>query len=112
MSCSINALEGERERERLPNGLIIGHAYGISDMRKIKAPFWKRNKRNPGEVILMRLHNPWGEVEWNGAWSDKSEEWNKISESKRIKLGFKVADDGDFWMSFDDWVVFSTNTFV
>ncbi|RIA83275.1 hypothetical protein C1645_834058 [Glomus cerebriforme] len=105
MSCSINALEGEIEQERLPNGLVIGHAYGIVDVQTIQVPVWKRVwKRNCKQIILIRLHNPWGEIEWNGAWSDKSEEWKKINKSKRKKLGFKIADDGEFWMSFEDWL--------
>ncbi|PKC04405.1 cysteine proteinase [Rhizophagus irregularis] len=102
MSCNINPLEGEAQQERLPNGLVIGHAYGITDIQQIQEPFWKKNRKN---TILIRLHNPWGEIEWNGAWSDKSEEWQNISKSKRKKMGFKIADDGDFWMSFDDWML-------
>jgi hypothetical protein len=106
MSCSISPMEGETQQERLPNGLVIGHAYGITGIEKIQAPFWKKNRKN---IILIRLHNPWGEIEWNGPWSDKSEEWQKISKSKRKKMGFKIAEDGDFWMSFDDWILnFST----
>ncbi|CAH1768311.1 162_t:CDS:2, partial [Entrophospora sp. SA101] len=99
MSCSINALEGERKQERLPNGLVIGHVYGITGMANIKPSIFKRNK----EIVLIKLHNPWGEVEWNGRWSDNSSEWQKISISKRNKLGFKIAEDGDFWMSFEDF---------
>ncbi|GBC10379.1 hypothetical protein RclHR1_09590002 [Rhizophagus clarus] len=106
MSCNINPLEGETQQERLPNGLVIGHAYGITDIQQIQDPWWKKDRKS---IILIRLHNPWGEIEWNGAWSDKSEEWQKINKSKRNKMGFKIADDGDFWMSFNDWILnFST----
>ncbi|CAG8465149.1 17380_t:CDS:2 [Acaulospora morrowiae] len=105
MSCSINVLEGEVRRERLPNGLVIGHSYGITDIQIIKVGMFKRNN----EILLVRLHNPWGEVEWNGAWSDNSPEWNIIDKAKRNKLGFKIAEDGDFWMSFRDFITnFST----
>ncbi|CAG8502677.1 7767_t:CDS:1 [Funneliformis mosseae] len=102
MSCSINALEDERQQERLPNGLIIGHAYGVTDIRRIRAPLMRRNSQN--EIILIRLHNPWGEVEWNGDWSDRSDKWQSISKTKRKDMDFKIADDGDFWMSFEDWI--------
>ncbi|CAG8601972.1 7274_t:CDS:2 [Ambispora leptoticha] len=99
MSCSINALDEERIEERLPNGLIIGHSYGITQIQKLRY-----NWRDKKEVLLFRLHNPWGEVEWNGPWSDSSPEWEKVTESKRKKLGQIVEDDGDFWMAFEDFV--------
>ncbi|CAI2172958.1 11247_t:CDS:1, partial [Funneliformis geosporum] len=102
MSCSINALEGERQEERLPNGLIIGHAYGVTDIQRVRAPLMRRKSQN--EFVLIRLHNPWGEVEWNGDWSDRSDKWQSISKTKRKDMDFKIADDGDFWMSFEDWI--------
>ncbi|CAG8585622.1 14173_t:CDS:2 [Cetraspora pellucida] len=107
VSCSIDVLEDEIQQERLPNGLVVGHAYGITNIQvlKVGAMF------NKNEIILIRLHNPWGEVEWNGLWSDKSPEWQNISKSKRKQLGFTIADDGDFWMSFQDFISnFSTLT--
>ncbi|KAG9286403.1 hypothetical protein G9A89_014569 [Geosiphon pyriformis] len=104
MSCSINALEEELPEERLPNGLIIGHTYGITEIQKLK-----HNWCGKKEVLLLRLHNPWGEIEWNGLWSDKSSEWARVSEAKRKKLELKVEDDGDFWMAFEDFIAnFST----
>lgn len=44
------------------------------------------------------MRNPWGnEAEWEGAWSDKSREWNLIPESERRDLGLTFDDDGEFW---------------
>ncbi|CAG8663041.1 10485_t:CDS:2, partial [Scutellospora calospora] len=107
MSCSIDVLEDEIQQERLPNGLVVGHAYGITNIQVLRVgSTFKKN-----EIILVRLHNPWGEVEWNGPWSDKSPKWNDISNSNRKQLGFTIADDGDFWMSFQDFISnFSTLT--
>ncbi|CAG8721164.1 16381_t:CDS:2, partial [Racocetra fulgida] len=83
VSCSVDVLEDEVQQERLPNGLVVGHAYGITNIQVLKiGALFKKN-----EVILIRLHNPWGEVEWNGPWSDKSPEWQNVSKSKRKQLG-------------------------
>lgn len=44
-----------------------------------------------------------GTFEWKGDWSDKSDLWKK---HKRVAkaVGFVDADDGAFWMSFEDFV--------
>ncbi|CAG8677378.1 12019_t:CDS:2, partial [Gigaspora rosea] len=95
VSCSINVLEDEIQQERLPNGLVVGHPYGITNIQLLKIG----SMFNKTEVILIRLHNPWGEVEWNGPWSDKSPEWNNVPSSKLKQLGFTIADD-DFISNF------------
>ncbi|KAI6244122.1 Calpain family cysteine protease [Aphelenchoides fujianensis] len=58
-----------------------------------------------GRTPLLRIRNPWGnEQEWNGAWSDNSSEWRSIDESVKKDMGLTFAHDGEFWMSFDDFM--------
>ena len=59
---------------------------------------------NGKEVKLIKVRNPWGRIEWTGAWSDKSVEWNQLTEKMKSSLDFKVdLKDGQFWMTFDDF---------
>ena len=52
----------------LPNGLIRGHAYSITDVKYADVSAGEKH----GKIPLIRIRNPWGnEAEWNGAWSDK-----------------------------------------
>jgi calpain len=56
------------------DGLIRGHAYSLTKVVTAST-------LDGLEVHLVRIRNPWGnEVEWNGPWSDQSEEWANISE--------------------------------
>lgn len=58
-----------------------------------------------GKVNLVRIRNPWGnECEWTGAWSDKSQEWTEIPASERQRLGLSFENDGEFWMSYSDFI--------
>ncbi|MGH0183426.1 UNVERIFIED_CONTAM: hypothetical protein FKN15_012029 [Acipenser sinensis] len=38
-----------------------------------------------------------------------SEEWQKVSKSEREKLGVTVQDDGEFWMTFEDFCKYYTD---
>ncbi|KAL4646962.1 calpain-5-like [Arapaima gigas] len=103
VSCSIRALSQADMEARLDCGLVKGHAYAVTDVRRVRLghgllAFFKSEKLN-----MIRMRNPWGEKEWNGPWSDSSEEWQKVSKSEREKLGVTVNDDGEFWMDFDDF---------
>lgn len=55
---------------RLACGLVKGHAYAVTDVRKVRLghgllAFFKSEK-----LDMIRLRNPWGEREWTGPWSD------------------------------------------
>ncbi|CAK9301677.1 unnamed protein product [Gordionus sp. m RMFG-2023] len=81
----------------LSNGLIKGHAYSITDVKRIVT--------KQGKVCLLRMRNPWGnEAEWNGPWSDKSSEWHYTSAEERQRLGLVFKADGEFWISLKDFM--------
>lgn len=99
MGCSIEAMPGQMEAE-LSNGLIMGHAYSITDVRMVSI----QTSRMKGKIPMVRVRNPWGnECEWKGSWSDQSQEWKFISESEKRELGLTFGHDGEFWMSFQDF---------
>uniref|UniRef100_A0A8C6LFR5 Calpain-3 n=1 Tax=Nothobranchius furzeri TaxID=105023 RepID=A0A8C6LFR5_NOTFU len=88
MGCSIDSLVPARFETRTVTGLVKGHAYSVTAV---------------DEVRLVRLRNPWGQVEWNGPWSDNSKEWTTLSKDEKDKLQHQSAEDGEFWMSFEDF---------
>jgi len=57
-------------------GLVKGHAYCMTDIRKLDLHqglkgFFKKEKG-----YMVKLRNPWGQKEWNGPWSDRYEQAN------------------------------------
>lgn len=49
------------------------------------------------------MRNPWGKGEWKGAWSDNSHEWNQVDSHTKQQMDFKKADDGVFFIPFEDF---------
>ncbi|XP_052766138.1 calpain-B-like isoform X6 [Mya arenaria] len=99
MGCSIDADPNQLEAI-LSNGLVMGHAYSVTSVKLVEIQTPKVN----GKIPLVRVRNPWGnESEWKGAWSDSSSEWRYIPEDEKKSLGLTFDDDGEFWMSFQDW---------
>ncbi|XP_030007141.1 calpain-5 [Sphaeramia orbicularis] len=104
ISCSIRALSAADMEARLDCGLVKGHAYAVTDVRRVRLGHGLLAFFRSDKLTMIRMRNPWGEREWNGPWSDSSEEWKKVSKSEREKIGVTVQDDGEFWMTFDDFV--------
>ncbi|CAH2249918.1 calpain-9 [Pelobates cultripes] len=95
LGCSIDITSSAETEAKTPQGLVKGHAYSITGMDMVT---YKGQK-----VKLIRVRNPWGQVEWNGAWSDNASEWNNIDPAEKKRLTQITLDDGEFWMKFEDF---------
>uniref|UniRef100_A0A8D0FES7 Calpain 9 n=1 Tax=Strix occidentalis caurina TaxID=311401 RepID=A0A8D0FES7_STROC len=95
--CSINISSAAESEAKTPFGLIKGHAYSVTGIDEVRY----RGR----QVQLIRIRNPWGQVEWNGPWSDNSLEWRSVSPSEQRRLSQAALDDGEFWMKFEDFKV-------
>ncbi|EMP25138.1 Calpain-9 [Chelonia mydas] len=89
VGCSIDTSSAAESEARTPFGLIKGHAYSVTGIDEVSY----RGRK----VQLVRPRNPWGQVEWNGRWSDNSPEWQSVSPSEQKRLCQTVLDDGEFW---------------
>ncbi|XP_008471786.2 calpain-A isoform X4 [Diaphorina citri] len=100
MGCSIEPDPSVLEMQT-PQGLVKGHAYSITRIKYVDIS----TPNTSGKIPLIRMRNPWGnEAEWNGAWSDKSQEWRFIPDHEKRELGLTFDDDGEFWMSYKDFL--------
>uniref|UniRef100_A0A8P4GTD4 Calpain 8 n=1 Tax=Dicentrarchus labrax TaxID=13489 RepID=A0A8P4GTD4_DICLA len=95
IGCSINITSSYDTEAITGQKLVKGHAYSITAAQQVQ------HRGSP--VDLLRIRNPWGQVEWTGAWSDDSKEWDGVQSEERRKLDHS-ADDGEFWMSYTDFL--------
>ncbi|NWI39238.1 CAN8 protein, partial [Picathartes gymnocephalus] len=94
LGCSID-ITATSEMEAITSlKLVKGHAYSITGAEEV----YYRGRPEK----LVRLRNPWGEVEWTGSWSDNAPEWNYVDPKQKQALD-KQVDDGEFWMAFLDF---------
>ncbi|XP_041534778.1 calpain-3 isoform X5 [Microtus oregoni] len=96
MGCSIDTIVPVQYETRMACGLVKGHAYSVTGLEEA---LFKGEK-----VKLVRLRNPWGQVEWNGSWSDGWKDWNFVDKDEKDRLQHQVTEDGEFWMSYEDFV--------
>ncbi|XP_045201213.2 calpain-5-like [Mercenaria mercenaria] len=102
MGSSITDTSKERE-SKTSSGLVTGHAYSITAVKRIKLGKGLFSIFSRDYLEMVRCRNPWGGSEWTGAWSDGSEEWKKVSNSQKKDIGLTSDEDGEFWMSFEDF---------
>uniref|UniRef100_A0A8C1ENV4 Calpain 2, (m/II) large subunit a n=1 Tax=Cyprinus carpio carpio TaxID=630221 RepID=A0A8C1ENV4_CYPCA len=93
LGCSIDITSAADSEAITYQKLVKGHAYSLTGAIEV-------NYRGRKEK-LVRVRNPWGQVEWTGAWSDNSSEWNAVDPSERENV---KSEDGEFWMSFSEFV--------
>jgi calpain len=116
MGCSIKGEQGgPLVLNGKDSGLIQNHAYSLNDIVEIADPF------NKGQFLrLLRLRNPWGKSEWLGAWAANSEEMTRYQPHIQAYIDtlppdeqFDMeADDGIFFIHYDDWKDNFTSLFV
>lgn len=92
MGCAIETQNPSQREVKLGNGLLMGHAYSITGLEELDSG-----------TRLVRIRNPWGQVEWNGEWSDSSPAWDDVPGVKD-RLDVEFDEDGEFWMSMHDFL--------
>ncbi|XP_072240112.1 calpain-1 catalytic subunit-like isoform X1 [Leuresthes tenuis] len=95
LGCSIDITSAFDMEAVTFKKLVKGHAYSVTALRQVE--YQGRQER------LIRIRNPWGQVEWTGAWSDSSSEWNHIDSADKDDMLCKM-EDGEFWMSFQEFL--------
>uniref|UniRef100_A0A8C2ERR7 Calpain 12 n=1 Tax=Cyprinus carpio TaxID=7962 RepID=A0A8C2ERR7_CYPCA len=95
LSCFIHAASVKEIGTVTSEGLVKGHAYAITDTDKVQ--------RVSEEVLLLRLRNPWGFVEYCGPWSDKCKDWDVIDNAQKARLALAKVEDGEFWIGIEDF---------
>ncbi|XP_056266873.1 calpain-2 catalytic subunit-like isoform X2 [Pseudoliparis swirei] len=95
MGCSIDITSSSDSEAVTSQKLVKGHAYSVTGADQVE---YRGNMEK-----LIRIRNPWGQVEWTGDWSDDSTQWGQISDEDRDRLSHR-SEDGEFWMSFNDFL--------
>jgi len=85
------------------NGIAGGHAYSVTGAHTIS---YNDPWGGATDVQLLRMRNPWGKTEWKGDWSDNSPKWQGVSESTKDEIGYVNKDEGEFWISYCDALVY------
>ncbi|XP_056424404.1 calpain-8-like isoform X1 [Hyla sarda] len=95
VTCCTQSSDGKGEIVVNTN-VVKNHAYSLTGAEEI--PY------RGDTVQIVRVRNPWGYKEWNGAWSDGASEWNEVDPNVRADLRVE-CDDGEAWMPFSSFLV-------
>ena len=82
-------------------GLISEHSYTILSSIELTETNTK--------ILLIKIRNPWGHLEWKGDWSDSSELWTP---ELMAQAGMKKEEEGVFFMCIEDYIKYYRNTVI
>lgn len=68
-------------------GLVRGHAYGITALKKVRLGERLAQKESTARLLMVRMRNPWGTADWTGAWSQGWVRASGFGEILAIRLG-------------------------
>uniref|UniRef100_A0A8B9WZX0 Calpain-2 catalytic subunit n=4 Tax=Bovidae TaxID=9895 RepID=A0A8B9WZX0_BOSMU len=95
LGCSIDITSAADSEAITFQKLVKGHAYSVTGAEEVES--------RGSLQKLIRIRNPWGEVEWTGQWNDNCPNWNTVDPEVRETLT-RQHEDGEFWMSFNDFL--------
>ncbi|XP_009981106.1 PREDICTED: LOW QUALITY PROTEIN: calpain-2 catalytic subunit-like, partial [Tauraco erythrolophus] len=95
LGCSIDITSAAETEAVTSQKLVKGHAYSVTGAEEV-------NFRGTVQK-LIRIRNPWGEVEWTGKWNDNCPNWSSVDPEVRERLT-RRHEDGEFWMAFNDFL--------
>ncbi|KAI6217097.1 Calpain-8 isoform X2 [Aphelenchoides fujianensis] len=76
--------------------------YSVTGVRVVETQDGRRHR-------LLRIRNPWGRVEWTGAWAAGAAEWAKVRDPKVRRELHDRELNGEWWMEWTDFVLFFKN---
>ncbi|KAJ8665175.1 hypothetical protein QAD02_006837 [Eretmocerus hayati] len=99
ITCTVNNNQQIRaSTEKLANGIQMGINYRLYAIERVES--------FSGEAVqLVKLRNPLGPGgEYVGAWARNGLEWDEVPPVERDRLAVRNMSDGEFWISYSDFV--------
>ncbi|XP_021002685.1 calpain-C isoform X2 [Parasteatoda tepidariorum] len=91
-------IKSRNQPEKLANGILLGTNYRVLGIDKVET-------LNGDQTQLVKLRNPLPTLsEYMGSWSKDSLEWEKILPEDNERLNHKNSNEGEFWMTYQDFV--------
>lgn len=107
MTCYIYRFTFGQEKgsKHRRSGLLSDHPYCVTGLARVRTTQTTLDSPNginvPHDTNLVRLRSPWAGSEyggiWGGAWSERSWEWNALSDRDRELLASRSQHEGEFW---------------